>query len=50
MSSPEPMMGSRANEEWLVKEFPDRSLAYARSIALILWRGFIWQRRNREDA
>ena len=41
-----PMMSPRENRAWLVHEFPGRGDCFARSLALAIWWGFLWQRRN----
>jgi hypothetical protein len=41
-----PMMSPRENRAWLMSEFPGRAECFARSLALAVWWGFLWQRRN----
>ena len=45
----EPMLGPRANRAWLLAEFPGRGDCFARALALAVWWGFLWQRRQRRE-
>lgn len=46
----EPMMDPHQDRAWLVAEFPGSRNVFPRSVALAVWWGFLWQRRNRESA
>jgi hypothetical protein len=43
-----PMMSPRDNRAWLMQEFPGEDACFARALAIAVWWGFLWQRRNRK--